>query len=73
MDHLTSVPFDFQPTFPDFLLNGKHPNSLRARLHRTLFIAVSDPFTIQYNTIFILPYTTFTDGKKKMKKIDDRE
>ena len=27
--------------------------------------------TIQYN--IYLPYTTFTDGKKKMKKIDDRK
>ena len=27
---------------------------------------------IQYNTIFILPYTTFTDGKK-MNKIDVRK
>ena len=32
-----------------------------------------EEFKIQYNTIFILPYTTFTDGKKKMKKIDDRK
>ena len=32
-------------------------------------------YAIQYNTIYniYLPYTTFTDGKKKMKKIDDRK
>ena len=42
MVHLTSVPFDIQPTFPDFLLNGEHPSSLSVRLHRTLFIVASD-------------------------------
>ena len=45
MVHLTSVPFDIQPTFPDSLLNGEHPSSLSVRLHRTLFIVASDPFS----------------------------
>ena len=41
--------------------------------HLTLTGRLPGKTTIQYNTIFILPYTTFTDGKKEMKKIDDRK
>ena len=56
-----TVPLDFQPKFPNFLLNGKHPSSLRVRLHEALFIVVSDPFTTGDCISLVLPI--FLRGK----------
>ena len=45
MVNTLTVPFDFQPNFRIFLLNGKHRISLRVRSHGALSVLESDSFT----------------------------
>ena len=59
-----SVPFDLQPNFRIFLPNGKHAISLRVRLHRALFIVVSDPFTRgKMHLVSVIPPRKTSHGK----------